>query len=745
MKPWAAAALYSGLTLLLAAPLLAHFGSAFPHDAADPALNEWILWWSTKHVPLTSAWWNAPMFYPATSVFAFSELLVGLLPITIPVQAATGSPLVAYNAAFLLSFPLCALAMYALAFELTRRRGAALVAGLAFAFAPYRMAQLSHLQVLAYYGAPLALVGLHRFTRTGERRWLALFGGAWLLQSLSNGYALFHVAVLIGLWILWFARTRTLALPIIAAWAIASLPLAPILLEYNAVHSALHFSRSINEIRGFGLDLTDFVTASPDLALWGRVLSLPQPERAVFPGATLLLVGLVALLGHWRRREPASGRLTVDQRVFAVVAAIAASVAGSWLAFGAWHLGPLTVNEARKPFSIAVAASLLIFLRSQWLRRVLSRHSVAAFYLVATAVMYVLALGPEPRAFSAPFLYRPPYDWLMALPGFATLRVPARFTVVAILCESVLLAIVVSRWRLTAFRERALVTLVAAGLVLDGAVRMPVAPAPTAPPPYADVDAVVELPAGELADFAAIHRATLHGLPIVNGYSGYFPHHYLPLEYALTHGHFEVLREFPAPRGMGVAVDRHSADAEALAARLAEVEGVTPGNQTADWSVFIARTAPAPLRPPGRHVQIGRVTANRMPDDVRRMTDGDVETAWHAGPTQAGDEEVLADLGSVQPTDALVISMGAFAFGFPRQLDVDVSDDGQAWSPAWSGPTDVAVVRGALAEPGTVPLRIDLGARTTRFIRLRQKGTDTVPWWIAELAVYAPLTITANR
>src|ERR1700687_5769941 len=55
---------FAAITVALTYPLVTVIGSAFPHDAGDPVLNAWILWWSTQKMPLTTAWWNAPMFYP---------------------------------------------------------------------------------------------------------------------------------------------------------------------------------------------------------------------------------------------------------------------------------------------------------------------------------------------------------------------------------------------------------------------------------------------------------------------------------------------------------------------------------------------------------------------------------------------------------------------------------------------------------------------------------------------------------
>ena len=53
--------------------------------------------------------------------------------------------------------------MYLLARELTGRRDAAFLAGLAFAFGPMRALHVSHLQVLAWGWMPIALWGLHRY------------------------------------------------------------------------------------------------------------------------------------------------------------------------------------------------------------------------------------------------------------------------------------------------------------------------------------------------------------------------------------------------------------------------------------------------------------------------------------------------------------------------------------------------------------------------------------------------------
>ena len=112
---------YLGLTLILTDPLIRQIGSALPSDPGDPILNTWILWWNTKAMPLSDRWWSPPAFFPIVDTLTFSEHLLGLLPISGLVQWLSSNPILAYNVAFLLSFPLSGLSAYLLSRELTGR------------------------------------------------------------------------------------------------------------------------------------------------------------------------------------------------------------------------------------------------------------------------------------------------------------------------------------------------------------------------------------------------------------------------------------------------------------------------------------------------------------------------------------------------------------------------------------------------------------------------------------------------
>ena len=182
------AGLHQSSPIIIGRDVLAHLGSTIANDPGDPLLTAAILKWNATHVPLTDAWYQFPIFYPTRDTLTFSEHLLGLSVIASPIYWLTGDLVVTYNLVLLLTFPLCAIAMYALVFRLTGSAAGAFVAGLAFAFAPYRISQLPHIQMLATFWAPLALLGLHAYLETGRRRWLVALrrnvGAAGRLQWL---------------------------------------------------------------------------------------------------------------------------------------------------------------------------------------------------------------------------------------------------------------------------------------------------------------------------------------------------------------------------------------------------------------------------------------------------------------------------------------------------------------------------------------------------------------------------------
>jgi len=236
----ASALAYAVMAAVSGRLVLAHPASTIVHDVGDPLLTAGFLHWNAWTLPFTHAWWQFPIFAPIPDALTFSEHLLGLSVVATPIEWLVRDPLVAANLVTLLTYPLCGLAMFLLVRRLTGSAAAAFLAGVAYAFSPYRTSQLPHVQMLATFWAPLALLGLHGYLDSGRRRFLVLFGAAWLLQALANLYSLYFLSALVGLWVLWFVvwpgrwtQLRDIAI----AALVAAVPLAPTLGTYVAVHA----------------------------------------------------------------------------------------------------------------------------------------------------------------------------------------------------------------------------------------------------------------------------------------------------------------------------------------------------------------------------------------------------------------------------------------------------------------------------------------------------------------------------
>ena len=104
-------------------------------------------------------------------MIAFSDHRLGVSLLATPLQWLGASPITAYNLTLLATFPLCALAAHWLAFTLTQRHDAAVIARPGrTASVRIRIAHLEHLELLAAFGMPAALAALHRYLDTRRRR-----------------------------------------------------------------------------------------------------------------------------------------------------------------------------------------------------------------------------------------------------------------------------------------------------------------------------------------------------------------------------------------------------------------------------------------------------------------------------------------------------------------------------------------------------------------------------------------------
>src|SRR4051812_49184684 len=160
--------LYVALTIVMTWPLARGLTHDIPGDFGDPLFTSWVLSWDATH--LGRGWWSANIFAPQPLALAYSEHFLPQALQTLPLYWVTKNPILCYNLLFLSTFALCGLGMFLLGRELTGSATAGFVAGLAFAFAPYRIASIPHLQVLSSAWMPFVLFGLARHFTTGRGR-----------------------------------------------------------------------------------------------------------------------------------------------------------------------------------------------------------------------------------------------------------------------------------------------------------------------------------------------------------------------------------------------------------------------------------------------------------------------------------------------------------------------------------------------------------------------------------------------
>src|SRR5258706_14516897 len=105
-----------------------------------------------------------------------------------PVYWVSGNPWLTLNVVMLVAFASAYLCAYLLLRYLTGDRRAAAAGAVVYAFCPYVMAHLSHIQLLFTGGIPLSLLMLHRAAdRPSPRRGVAL-GLALGAQGVSCSY-----------------------------------------------------------------------------------------------------------------------------------------------------------------------------------------------------------------------------------------------------------------------------------------------------------------------------------------------------------------------------------------------------------------------------------------------------------------------------------------------------------------------------------------------------------------------------
>jgi hypothetical protein len=489
--------------------------TTLPHNLGDPALVTWILAWQSHavvHDP--GSWFDGNMFFPHGQALGYSELLLPLVPVFGVVYGLTGNPVLAHNVVLL---GLLGLAMGA-TFALGRRLGlgavSAYLAAVAFTFGAFTYAHLGHLQLLTLGLFPLgvlALLRLHHRRRTVDGVVSGVATAALVTACLYYGviwavWLAAAAAVVVG--VEWRRRRTDLVRPLGAAGATAGVLLAPVALLLARFQRQADFSRPLSDSGGFAVG--DLLAPAPGSylyeaaagAMYQRSMAI---EHTFFPGFVVLALALVGVAGL---------------------------IAGPLGRRGWWR------DRAAGPSPAELG----------WL--VLAGGALASL---------LIAVGPSAFGLPAPFrlLYH-------VVPGFDSIRVPARLLVPALLFGALAAGRGVDRLAASLGWSRAALGAVALALTV-AELAAPFARVDARPPEvvaarYAAVaqlppGSVVELPAagtrsggdGVLAESARLLFTIGDWRPRFNGTSGGVPPDYFDQA--------DVLNTFPAPEALSLAAD----------------------------------------------------------------------------------------------------------------------------------------------------------------------------------------------
>jgi hypothetical protein len=580
----------AGLPLLRApwpaVPMAPQVPGWLPGDG-DPLYRLWWIDWLWSHpgALLESGARTDLLFAPFGVQLGLvqAQLVQGLAVLAL---RPLGDPALAYAVLWTLSFLFTASATAALAWDVSRSRPGAFLAGFVAAFtSPFFVHSLEHVfKYLGFGFVPLALLVLRRaLERGGARAYGAVFAVSALIL-LSDWYNALYV--LVGGAVLWVHRLAT----------------APAdrrgLLRRTAALAALLPP----------LALVLWWTLAPVLAREADTLRAPLAEQA-----SLGVDALNVLLPH--PYHPLWGRFTAERL----------------------HALPGNVFEKTAFFGWALPLALALL---AWRER---RDPALRPWLLLLAVFAVLSLGPALHWGGRPLLPLPG-AWLGQVPGFAGSRAPGRYVVVSALALGVLAALLVARQRRPGTAALALGALALVELAPFAAPAVSLAPSPAlarlarAP----GRGAVLDVPFRHSVQ-RYVYDQTLHRRPTVGGYMIRFTPRYAAHPAGLPG--FELARDpahAPPPADPGrltfalarllgveyVAVRKGWAGEGAVARLLAS--GLPLERVDEDAQVVLLRLDP------GRVPEADAATIDAGGDDARLVGLG-----WSAGGARPGGEAFL--------------------------------------------------------------------------------------------------------
>lgn len=419
-------------------------------DPGDPYLISWVLWWDyhqTFNDPLHL--FDANIFYPLRYTLAFTEHSYGLALLFFPLFALGLKPLTVHAIAVFFGFVLSGYGAFRLGRTLTGSATVGWVAGIVFAFVPYRFLLMSQVVYLFSPWIPLLFEALVLFARERTSKRAAWLGFAFFMCGLTTiSWFVFslipfvvYAAILLTRYGLW--RDRQFWRRGAVALTTASVLLLPFMAPYVLVSRLYGFKRSIDEVKANSAWPIHWLSVENRNKLWSKMgEGIPESYKfKLFPGLLPILLSLTAVFPG-----SSSTRIAADTRVspgpwlrrldFLIVIGFVLTIpAIGFEGTDAFHglFGYIKSERVLALLTIAVITRICFaypaFLRSSHaclIEALRAEKRSDAFWLgtLLTAIGFSYSLGWNF------FFYRICYE---LFPVFKSIRVPARGAMLAYL------------------------------------------------------------------------------------------------------------------------------------------------------------------------------------------------------------------------------------------------------------------------------------------------------------------------
>jgi len=353
-------------------------------NTGDPCLNLHILEHGFKRLINLNFvdFFDTNIFYPAKYGLTFTEHLIGHQIFYTPLRLLFKSPLFCYNLLTILNYFICSVGVYLFGRTLFKNVSSPIFFAISFTYSSMLTQQIGHFQISSIPWIGFIFLYLLKFLNTNNTRSAYLFLIFWILQSLDSYYIGYMISISVFVtvifYMLYLKKLREVHLwsTILIITTIFCIVIIPVSLPYIEVRSYYEFKRTLGENILFSADFPlSFIH--------------PSSYNFLFSKVPLKLRELININFGWEK--------------------------------------PLFLGFIVTFFIIYFFVSI-----GQSMKKLENEHKL---FLIIGGLFFLLSLGPILNSFNTRIKMPLPYLlFYWTIPGFSSMRVPARFGILYIFC-----------------------------------------------------------------------------------------------------------------------------------------------------------------------------------------------------------------------------------------------------------------------------------------------------------------------